>query len=153
MAGLKLIGGTLTLETGSVVDESIDSGTNIDADKLQHVHKPGTNFDLAIGATPVAREEIVFVAGSAGVIRGFHALLNDTGTGTDVDFDLKVNGSTVLTGTVNITDSDADTAVVDGVLSSTALALNDVVSIELTVTTSTGAQGPFAWVDIEELAP
>jgi len=153
MGDLRLNGGTLTLATGSVLNEAISSSTEIDADKLQHVYKAGTNFDLPIGSTPAAREEIVFVASQTGTIRGFSALLNDTGTSTDVDFDLKVNGSTVLTGVVNITNSDSDGSVQAGSISSAALAADDIVSISLAVTSSTGAQGPFAWVDIEESAP
>ncbi len=150
MAGFRIDGGTVRLETGSVLDEMVSSSTNIDADKLQHAYKPGTNFDLPIGSTPVAREEIVFVASQAGTIRGFHCLLNDTGTTTDVDFDLKVDGVSVLSAVVNITDADVDRDVQEGTISSASLSAGDVVSISLAVTTSTGAQGPFAWADIEE---
>jgi len=152
MASSRINNLTMSIPDGSILDAMIDPATNIDADKLQHVHKPGTNFDLAIAATPAAREEIVFVAGTAGTIRGFYALLNVTGSSTDVDFDLKVNGSSVLTAAINLTDATADKAVVEGTLSSVTLAADDVVSISLAVTSSTGAQGPFAWVDIEELA-
>lgn len=145
-------GGTFTPDKGSIRSEHLDMNNPIDADYLQHIYKPGTNFDLAIGGTPVAREEIVFVASTAGVIRAFHCLLNDTGTSTDVDFDLKVNGTTALSGVVNITNADSDGLVKDGTISSAVLAADDIVSIELAVTSSTGAQGPFAWVEIEETA-
>lgn len=146
--------GNFTLGSDTVGNEQVKSSDPIDVDKLQHLYKPGTSFNLAIGATPVAREEIVFVAASAGVIRGAHALLNDTGTSTDIDIDVKVNGVTVLSAAINITNAEADREVVDGSLttSPTVLAEGDVVSIELTVTSSTGAEGPWAWVDIQELA-
>ncbi len=143
----------LSLGTGTVVDETISSSTDIDADKLEHLYKPGTCFALAIGGTPAAREEIVFVAQAAATIRGFHCLLNDTGTSTDVDFDLKVNGSSVLSAAVNITNSDTDKATQDGTVSSPSLTAGNVVSISLAVTSSTGAQGPYAWAVIEETAP
>jgi len=154
MAELRIVGGNVTLPSGSVGNEQIssNSGDILDADKLQHLYKPYTNFDLAIGSTPAAREEIVFVASTAGTIRAFHCLLNDTGTTTDVNFDLKVNGSSVLSAAVNVTNADADKAVKDGTISSAALAVDNVVSIQLAVTSSTGAQGPFAWVEIEENA-
>lgn len=145
-------GGTFTPDKSSIGNQEWNASDPFDVDNAQHLYKPGTNFDLAIGATPVAREEIVFVASTAGVIRSFHALLNDTGTSTDVDFDLKINGTTALTGVVTITNADADGLVVDGTLSTTALVADDIVSIELVVTSSTGAQGPFAWVEIQELA-
>lgn len=142
----------LQLPSGSVVNEDISELTKIDNDKLQHLYKAGTGFALAIGGTPAAREEIVFVASTAGVIRGFHCLLNDSGTSTNVNFDLKVNGSTRLTGAVNYLHTDADRTVKDGTLSNAVLAPDDVVSISLAVTSATGAQGPFAWVEIEELS-
>lgn len=152
MATLRITGGQITLPSNSVTNEQIDSDTDIDADKLEHLYKPGTNFDLAIGGTPVAREEIVFVASTAGVIRGFHAMLNDTGTSTDVTFDLKINGTTALSATINLTHADADRAVKDGTLSTTTVAVDDVISISMAVTASTGAQGPWAWCEIQEVA-
>jgi hypothetical protein len=142
--------GTLQLDAGSVEDQHISSGTKIDADKVQHLYRASTNFDLAIGATPVAREEIVHVCMVAGTIRQFAALCNDTGTSASVTFDLKKNGTTVLSSVVTITNATADKAVVDGTLSSTTVAVGDVLSIALAVSSSTGMQGPFAWCTIEE---
>lgn len=144
--------GTLQLDANSVTNENVSSAQSatIDADKLQHVYKAGTNFALAIGGTPVTREEIVFVATQAGTIRGFHALLNDTGTTTNVGFDLKKNGVSILSAAVNIVHGDADKLVKDGTLSATTLAADDILSIAMTVTSATGAQGPFAWVELEE---
>lgn len=136
----------------NVKNSDVKSDAGIAVTKLKHLHKPSSNFDLAIAGTPVAREEIVFVAGGVGTIRGFRCLLNDTGTTTDVDFDLKVNGSSVLSAVVNITNADGDMTVKTGTISSPALAVGDVVSLELIVTTSTGAQGPMAWADIDEPA-
>jgi hypothetical protein len=148
----RISGGDLTIPSGIIVDADIASNASIGIDKMKHAYKMATNFALAIGATPVAREEIIFVADAACTLRGFHALLNDTGTTSDVDFDLKINGVSALTGVVNITNANSDRQIVDGVLSTTVLAADDVVSISLAVTTSTGAQGPFAWVSLEENA-
>ena len=142
--------GTLQLAAGQVEDQHVSVGTKLDSDKLQHVYRAGTNFNLAIGGTPVAREEIVFVCEVAGTIRGFAALCNDTGTAASVTFDLKKNGSSILSAVVTITNATADRAVVDGVLSSTSVAVGDVLSIALAVSTSTGMQGPYAYVTIEE---
>ena len=149
-------GGAFVLGTSTVGNDQVkaSSGDEIDADKLEHLHKAGTNFELAIGATPVVGEYIVgVVEGTGGILRGFHCLLNDTGTSTDIDFDVNVNGTTALTGVVNIVHGTGDRVVVDGTLSTTTLAVGDVISIEIaTVTSSTGAQGPFAWVEWTELA-
>ena len=150
MPGARWTGGTFTLEAGVVTNESIASGAGIDADKMQHTYKPGTNFGLVIGGTPTTREEIVFVASQAGTIRGFNALLNDTGTSSNITFDLKKNGSTVLSGVVTITNATADRAVQAGTLSTTTFAADDVLSIAMAVSSSTGAQGPFAFIELEE---
>ena len=145
-------GGTFSLGSGEVVDGSISSSTKIDADKLQHIFRHGTNFDLAIGGTPATLEEIVWVATTAGTIRGVHALLNDTGTTTDIDFECKKNGTTVLSAAINFTHADGDKAVKDGTVSVTTFVADDIISLGMTVTTSTGAQGPYAWIDVEENA-
>lgn len=142
--------GTLQVGAGTISDSQIASSAAIDADKMQHLYRVGTNFDLAIGATPVAREEVVYVAEVAGTIRQFAAMCNETGTSASVAFDLKKNGTTVLSSTVSITNATSDRAVVDGTLSSTSVAVGDVLSIALAVSSSTGMQGPFAWATIEE---
>lgn len=146
--------GTLTPDTGSLRNEHVSDTTDIDADKLEHLNKPGTHFGFVIGGTPTTREEIVYVASTAGNIRGFHCLLNDSGTSTDIDFDLKVNGVSVLSAAANIVHGTGDGVVVDGSLTTTptALAVDDIVSIAMTVTSSTGAQGPYAWAEIQETA-
>jgi len=150
MPGARWTGGTFTLEAGVVVNESIASSAAIDADKMQHVYKPGTNFGFVIGGTPTTREEIVFVASQAGTIRGFGCLLNDTGTSANITFDLKKNGTTMLSSVVTITNATADKAVQAGTLSTTTFAADDVLSIAMAVSSSTGAQGPFAFIELEE---
>jgi len=150
MPGARWTGGTFTLEAGVVTNESIASGAAIDADKMQHTYKPGTNFGFVIGGTPTTREEIVYVASQAGTVRGFAALLNETGTSSSITFDLKKNGVTMLSSVVTITNATADRAVTAGTLSVTSFAADDVLSISMAVSSSTGAQGPFAFIEHEE---
>ncbi len=142
--------GSITLDAGSVTDQHVSSNAALDADKMQHVYSAGTGFGFVIGGTPTAREEIVYVAKQAGTIRGFHCLLNVDGSSTSITFDLKKNGSSILSSVVTITDSTGNRVVQDGTLSSTTLAADDVLSIAMAVSSSTGAQGPYAWIDIEE---
>lgn len=145
--------GTLTLDDGQITDAKIATGANIDSDKLQHLHKPFTNFALASGATPVARSEVAYVCkAAAATVRGFHALLYDTGTSTSCTFDLKKNGSTMLTGVITIAHTDADRAVLDATMASTALVAGDVLTMVLAVSSATGATGPYAWAEIDETA-
>jgi hypothetical protein len=154
MAGqTRFVADLTSLQTEIISNEQVKSDASIESTKLEHFQKPGTNFGFVIGGTPTAREEIVFVASQACSLKAFHCLLNDTGTSTDIDFDLKKNGTTVLSSVVNITEGTSDGAVLDGTLSSspTALATDDIISISMAVTSSTGAQGPFAWAEIEEV--
>lgn len=144
--------GTLTLDPGSVANQHISNAAadQIDSSKQKHIHRAMTNFDLAIGGTPATREEVVYVATAAATVKLFRAMLYDTGTSTSVTFDLKKNGSTILSGTISVTHSDSDRTVKDGTISNTTLAADDVLSILLTVSSSTGAQGPYSEVWIEE---
>lgn len=151
MAGSWRLTGTMQIASGEITNEHIAGTALIDSDKLQHLHKVGTNFALAIGGTPAAREEIVYVCKAAtATVRGFHCLLNVDGSSTSVTFDLKKNGSSILTGVVTITDSTGNGAVQDGTLANGALVAGDRLSIQLAVSSSTGAQGPYAWVEIDE---
>lgn len=145
---------TVHHKSGSVTNAAITGSAGIDYDKLDHYELIVTNFDLPIGTTPAAREEIVFVARTAGVIRSFHAGLNDTGSSTNIDFDLNVNGSTVLSAVVNVDHGDADRLNVAGTISSSTLAAGDVVSVSLEdLVATTGAQGPFAVIGISYDSP
>jgi hypothetical protein len=146
----KIITQQIILDAGDVKNEHISESTEVDADKLQHLYKPGTNFDLAIGSTVATREEIVFVASGPGLIRAFSCLLNINGTTGDSDFDLKVNGSSVLTAVVNQDNADADKGVKDGVINSSALVAGDIVSIAVTRNSSHDGTGPYAWAEVEE---
>ena len=141
-----------SLPAGSVTNATIADGSNVDADKLQQIYNKGSNFGLVIGGTPTDQEFIVHVvtAANGGTIREFHSTLNVSGSTSDIDFDLKVNGTTVLSAKVNHTNADADKLIKDGTISSAAVSQDDIISIECDQTTNTGAQGPFAWVVLEE---
>jgi predicted RNA-binding protein len=143
---------TIMIPDGAFGDAcwSADASKRLTAAKMELFTKAWSNFALAIGATPVAREEIVFVAQSAGSINRFAALLNDTGTATDCDFVLKKNGTTIMSSDLTITHATSDKVVVEGSLTSTTFVAGDVFSIQLVVNSSTGAQGPYAWAEFVE---
>ena len=142
-----------SLETDIVGDDQVKSDAAIQSTKLEHFQKAYTNFATAIGGTPATREENEFTASKASSLKAFHCLLNVTGTTSDIDFDVKKNGTTVLSAVTNITNATTDAAVQTGALtaSPTTLAIDDVISISMAVTTATGATGAYAWVEIEEV--
>jgi hypothetical protein len=135
-----------------VLDGDVSAGANIAASKLQQQRFIQTSFDLDRADTPVATHKTVCIASNSGTLKTFTCSLADTGTTTDVSFDLKVNGSSVLTAAVNITNSETDDQGYGGTITSTSISAGDVISIDLAVTTSTGALGPFAQVVFNETA-
>lgn len=143
-------GGNLTLDAGSVTDQHISSGAALDADKMQHVHKVCCNFGLEYDDTPAAAVFVVYVASSAGTVRDVGAGLYDTGTSTDITFDLKKNGTSILSSTIQVTHGDADRAVVGGTINTPTFADGDVFTAHLATSSTTGAQGPFLTVAFEE---
>lgn len=144
--------GNINFQLGAadVHDEHIDAANPLGPTKYKPSYVKGTNFALAIGATPVAREEIVHVCRAAGTIRSFIATLNAGGSSTSITFDLKVNGASVLTGVVTYTNSDGNRAIKTGTIATAPVAAGDVVSIAMAVSSSTGAQGPYAELGITE---
>jgi hypothetical protein len=141
------------LPTGSVVNEDVNPDTRIDAGKLRHVHRVPVDFGLNEDDTPVAGKRTVFIAATAGRIRAFDATLAEDGTSTDINFDLLVNGASVLSAPVNFADGDGNGVVKSGSFPNEAarlLAVDDVVSVELAVTSATDAEGPFCIPTIDE---
>jgi len=143
-------GGTLIPDAGSLTDQYIASNAAISVDKQQHAYKARTDFGAKIGDTPVTVEKIVHVASQAGTLRNFNAMLNVTGSASSMTFDLKKNGVSVLTSVITLTNTNSNRQVVTVVPATVAFVAGDVLSIALTVTTSTGAQGPFAWASLSE---
>ena len=152
-AGQATFIGSLTPGSNSVTNAMIKTGAGIDVDKLKGFIQPKTDFGIDGGGTPTTKTKFVYVASGPATVRGFHATLIDTGTTTSISFDLKKNGTTILSATADIAHTDADGTVVNGVLSSSALVANDRLTMVMTVSSATGALGPLAWVNIEENTP
>lgn len=160
VVGGTISGATLVPSDGTVTDAKFSSvsGSELDADKQQHLYRLHHDFGFDWDATPSGSvEKIVFRARAAGTIREVGALLSDTGTSTDIDFDLQkavagsTSFSTVLTGVVNITHGDTDNTASTATISSPTLAAGDVLRLDMAVTSATGALGPLAYVELEEL--
>lgn len=138
----------------TVLGTDISPTADIPVSTMRHVLQGGTSFGKAYNATPTTTEEIIYVASGAGTISGFHCMLYETGSSTSVAFDLKKNGVSILSAAVTITNTDADREVFSGTLSNNSMVADDVFTISITVTSSTGAQGPRAWANfVENSAP
>lgn len=61
--------------------------------------------------------------------------------------------TSIQTGIIGNDQVKTDAAIIDGTLtaSPTALAVDDVISIAMTVTSAVGASGAYAWAEIEEV--
>lgn len=144
------------LDGNSVYNQHIsgDPTKRIDCDKVQMFDTVSTDFGIDADGTPVDKVTIRYVARGVGTIRGFHALLADCGTATSVTFDLKKNGTSVLSAPISITNAGTDYAKVDATLASGAAAsldVDDVLTMHLdVVTTATGAKGPYCWCTLDE---
>lgn len=135
---------SMTAPAGSVNNGAVVSDTAIEQTKLEHRDPRWTDFGKHKTQSPVTEERIVLVAKRAGTLESFTCLLNVCGTTGDCDFDLKVNGVSVLSAVVNIDNADTDAAPKTGTISSSALAANDVVTISVTNNSSNDGTGPYA---------
>ncbi len=75
-------------KASSVTNTTVAAGAGIAASKLDHQVVADTDFGVDSDATPTAQTKTVYVARGSETITGFRCLLNDTGTSTNVDFDL-----------------------------------------------------------------
>lgn len=141
---------------GSIADRHIEDAAQIDESKLRHVHTLKTNFGFDAGGTPTTKTVILHKAGAAGKITGCRALLFDSGTTTAIAFDVQVNGVSILSATIDLVHGTGDKVAVAGTLAvnPTSIAADDLITAIMTVTSNTGALGPFMEVNlVENTAP
>ena len=136
----------------SITNQHVSPTADLPSSCVRHIFKPSTDFGLSTGSTPVSADKIVYTASGTGTIKGFHGLVNESGSSASITMDLKKNGVSILSAPITITNSTGDRIPVDGVLTSTTLTSDDVLTVVLAVSSSTGMQGPFAWVVIEEVS-
>jgi hypothetical protein len=146
-------GGAIVLPTSCVDDEAADANRPLGVSKTRHLLSRGTNFGQLIGDTPTTREMIVHRAKGAETLVNFLAVLEESGTSTNISYDLKKyndanpSGVSLLSSAVNIVHGTGDRIAVAGTINSPTLAAGDIVTILQTVTSATGASG--AWAEVE----
>ena len=136
---------TVTYKAGAMADAGISSSADVTWSKVQGQFTVVTQFGLERTATPVTKDRIVWEARAAGVIEGVYAGLFESGSSTNIDLDFKLDGTTVMSGgPIRVVHGTGDHTVVAGTLTTTTFVAGAVFSMEITtVTSSTGAQGPY----------
>lgn len=115
--------------------------------KLQHTIDEVFSFyvDDATALPSGTKDWTILRPRRAGFITAFQVWFSDTGTsGTANTFDIFKNGTTILTGVVSFTHSDADNTMKSGTLTTStgvAIAADDRISIQTVKGTNNGV-GP-----------
>lgn len=133
-----------TITAASIVNTDIAQGAGISASKIEHSQCFYVDFGYLDADGSIATGDVTFyIPANAATIRRVTAFLVDTGTSTDIDFDLLVDGVTALTSQINITNATSDNTQVVGSIASASLTAGQVVKASIaTVTSNTGALGP-----------
>jgi hypothetical protein len=145
--------GGITLPTACVDDEACSSqtGKEIRLTAQRHLMRAGTDFGFEASGTPTTKTFTIYRAKAAGTVRNFTAMLTLDGSSTSITFDLKKNGASILSAVVTLTHSSGDAVGVAGTISSAAYVAGDVFTVVMTVSSATGAQGPWADMEGDEL--
>lgn len=141
-----------TVPSASVTNSSIASNAAIEVEK--HESLIIVPYNNGYATSWAAGHQVIFVAPAACNIRAFRCgLVGKNTTGTS-GFDLNVNGTTALSAHVTFTSADSNGDVKTGSLSTTTLAADDIVSIQLTTDAgSPDGTGAFAQVELDMVAP
>lgn len=133
-----------------LLNADVSSGAAISASKLQQNRYLTSDFGFNTDDTPTTTNKVIYVAQTAATLKTFAVMLTDTGTTTSIAFDILINGTSALTAAVTLTNASTDNVLYNGTLTTTALSAGDVVTIDMTVTTSTAAHGPLAIISIDD---
>jgi hypothetical protein len=144
---------TASLPASSVSNNSVAGSAGIEASKLQHQHQQvysqNANADAAAD-----RRIIHVVRGNTGEIQSFHAGVRVVCTGNStITVKLFKNGTNILSADVVIDNSNTAYSLEAATgFTSTTLAQNDVLEVDVTVSAGTGTlgDGVFAVLNIRE---
>lgn len=145
---------SLDIPAGTIVNADVAAAAAVATTKLRHRNQ--LLFADGSGTTAATGSRIIgIVEGTVGSIIEVRACaITANLSGATVAVDIHKNGSTVLSGTIALNDTQADLAVVDGTssISSAALARGDVLEVVLTATAGGGtlALGVAVQVTIDE---
>jgi len=147
------ITGTLTAPAGSLTNAMIAASAGIDASKLD-VHR---NIPAYVASTPTTSVILAYRCPTAGTITSFYAgcITIPTGSAT-CTVNLKKNGTTCLSAVVTLDSASVVYTGEVGTLTVTSFAIDDVLTVELVVTTpgtTVQATGVYAAIGTDETYP
>lgn len=141
-----------SIATGSIVNSDIATGAGIETGKLVHQHIFVVDFNLDDADTPVTTEMTFYIPAGNSTIKSVKAWLVDTGSTTDIDFDVEIDGTSALTGVVNLTNTDVNMTPTSGTIATASAAGGSYLTATMTVTSATGALGPKMQIVIDSPA-
>jgi uncharacterized protein YfiM (DUF2279 family) len=144
--------GPVTFGTGGVVlpasvitDSQVAPAAGITQDKLEHQHAKIYNQ----AGNAVSETKAIYVARSAGTLLSFVAGMVGANAGAaTVTFDLKKNGTTVLTAVVSLGSGDPAYTPKSGTLSVTSFVAGDVFTVVTVATAGGGTLGTGAFASL-----
>jgi len=136
--------GGISLPKDSVTDTQVQAAAAIAASKLQSRLRKSYAQPSTQQAT--AETKVIHVARAAGQVESFVAgLVSKCQDGATVSFDLKKNGTSILTGTVTLSDQHADYETVSGTIDTLSYSAGDVFEVSVTVNAGFGSLGSGAF--------
>lgn len=130
-----------SITPGTIVNSDIATGAGIETSKMVHQHVFSIDFNLDDADTPVTTEMTFYLPSVASTIKEVKAWLVDTGSSTNIDFDVEINGTSALTGVVNFTNSDTNQSAKSGTIATSSVTASQYLTAVMTVTSATGALG------------
>lgn len=153
-SGNVTFGGTVNLPAGSVTASRVAAGAQIEPTKLQQRQrvpwKQGNSDDDAVSKTQV----IYILTGATGTVREFKAgCVTPCTTGASITVDLRKNGTTILSASITLNQSQTARQVVSAAIQTMAVAVGDVLEVVVTATPGTGTigKGLFGTMLIDEM--
>lgn len=147
------ITGTLRVKTGAVLpassigDSQVNPASPITSAKLLHRH--AVTEAQAHGSASAARRTVVRVAHGDGEVVAVRAGVSVACIGdSTITVDVKKNGTTILSGTIQVDSGDAAFAKVAGTITDADYVAGDVFETVVTVAAGTGTLGQGLFVDV-----
>ena len=129
-----------TLTPGSIMDADLSAGANLDPLKMRHQYAP--TYGQPLSAATSETRVLHVVKGATGSIVAFRAGSVTIAAGAaTVTVDLKKNGTTCLQAVITLDSANVAYTLEEAVLTVTALAAGDVLTIT-TVATAGGGTLP-----------